>query len=88
MKQSAISFARKLKDLRKAKGLTQVALAKASGMPVSTIRDYEQGKREPLFSNAHKIARGLGVSMDALADDGPAQAKLTDKKSKRTRRQT
>jgi transcriptional regulator with XRE-family HTH domain len=61
-----MTFADKLKELRQAKGLTQTALADASGIPVGTIRDYEQGKRDPLLSNAQRLARALGASLDVF----------------------
>jgi transcriptional regulator with XRE-family HTH domain len=70
----AKQFSDVLKALRQSRGLTQPGLAKASGVPVGTIRDYEQGKRDPLLSNAARLARGLGVSLDVLAgmNDPPA----------------
>jgi transcriptional regulator with XRE-family HTH domain len=65
-------FGTTLKELRQQKGLTQTALADASGVPLGTIRDYEQDKREPLLSNARKLAAALGVSLDKLAGPGPS----------------
>jgi transcriptional regulator with XRE-family HTH domain len=38
----------------------------AAGVPVGTIRDYEQGKRDPLLSNAQRLAGALGVSPDVF----------------------
>ena len=64
-----MTFADKLKELRQTAGMTQVRLSEASGVPLPTIRDYEQGKREPLLSNAYRLARALGVSLDALPAD-------------------
>lgn len=61
-------FADLLKQLRTGKGLSQSQLAAISNVPVGTIRDYEQGKREPLLSNAQKLSRALGVSMDAFTE--------------------
>src|SRR5262245_55679512 len=74
-----MTFAEKLKELRQARGLTQPALAAATGIPVATIRDYEQGKRDPLFSNAQKLARGLGVSLDVFPS--PAEPGLKARKA-------
>jgi putative transcriptional regulator len=62
-----MGFGKKLKELRKAKRMTQDALAAASNIPVGTIRDYEQGRRDPLLPTAQKLAGALGVSMDELA---------------------
>jgi transcriptional regulator with XRE-family HTH domain len=61
-----MTFAEKLKELRQGKGLSQPKLAAASGVPVSTIRDYEQGKREPMFANAQRLAKALEVSLDVF----------------------
>jgi transcriptional regulator with XRE-family HTH domain len=61
-----MTFGQKLKELRQQKGMTQAAFAKASDVPLGTIRDYEQDKREPLLSNAQKLAHALGVSLDVF----------------------
>jgi transcriptional regulator with XRE-family HTH domain len=61
-----MTFADKLKERRQAAGMTQAALSEASGVPLPTIRDYEQGKREPLLSNAQRLARALGASLDVF----------------------
>lgn len=60
------AFGLKLAELRVAKGLTQDALAEQSGVPRGTIREFEQGKREPLFSNMLKLGRCLGVSLESF----------------------
>jgi transcriptional regulator with XRE-family HTH domain len=59
-----MTFAEKLKELRQAKGMSQADLSAASGIPIGTIRDYEQGKRDPLLSNAQRLAKALSVSLD------------------------
>ncbi|HZT83062.1 MAG TPA: helix-turn-helix transcriptional regulator [Gemmataceae bacterium] len=61
-----MTFGEKLKELRAGRGLTQERLADAAGVPVGTIRDYEQGKRDPLLSNAQRLAGALGVSLDVF----------------------
>lgn len=66
-----MSFAVKLKELRAAAGLTQTQLAEQSGASLGAIRDYEQGKREPLLFTGFKLARALGVPVDAFADGLP-----------------
>src|SRR4051794_25083640 len=63
------TFAEKLRDLREQRGWTQASLADRSGVPLGTLRDYEQGKRGPLLSNAEKLARALGVSLDVFRQD-------------------
>jgi transcriptional regulator with XRE-family HTH domain len=61
-----MTFGEKLQELRQATGLTQAGLAGKSGVPVGTIRDYEQGKRDPLLSNAQRLAAALSVSLDTF----------------------
>ena len=46
--------------------MTQAGLAEAAGVPLGTIRDYEQDKRDPLASNLVKLAKALRVSLDEL----------------------
>jgi transcriptional regulator with XRE-family HTH domain len=60
-------FGQLLKAVRQHVGWTQLQLADKSGVPVGTVRDYEQGKRDPLLSTAGKLADALGVSLDVLA---------------------
>src|SRR5262249_27767893 len=62
-----MTFGAKLKELRTLAGLTQAQLAKRSAVPLGTIRDYEQGKRDPLLSTAQKLARALNQSLDVFA---------------------
>jgi transcriptional regulator with XRE-family HTH domain len=70
-----MSFGAKLKELRQQAGLSQTQLAEASGVPVGTIRDYEQSKRDPLLSSAQKLAAALSQSLDAFAPANNAAAK-------------
>ena len=70
------AFGRRLAELREAAGLTQATLAEKGGIPLGTIRELEQGRREPLFSNMQKLAAALSVSLDgwpaaALPDSPP-----------------
>jgi len=54
-----------LKDLRKEKGLTQKALADASGMNISQIQKLESGEtsiENTTFKNGLKLAEVLGVT--------------------------
>ena len=61
-----MTFGEKLKELRRRKGMTQASLAESSTIPLGTIRDYEQGKRNPKLYNAQKLAHALGVSLEAF----------------------
>src|SRR2546430_1115515 len=73
------AFGRKLAEAREGKGLSQAGLAEASGVPLGTIREVEQGKREPLFGNMQKLRAALGLDLNALPPtllegDGPRGA--------------
>jgi transcriptional regulator with XRE-family HTH domain len=61
-------FADRLKELREQAGLSQPQLAAASGLPVGSIRQYEQGRRDPLWQVLFKLADALGVSAEAFRD--------------------
>jgi transcriptional regulator with XRE-family HTH domain len=64
-----------LQRLRQAAGLSQPQLAEAAGVPVATLRDWEQGRRAPPLDTAARVAVALGVSIDELAGAGPAARK-------------
>ena len=38
------TFGEKLRELRDAAGMTQTAMSEAAGVPIGTVRDYEQGR--------------------------------------------
>ena len=59
-------FADRLKVLRAAAALSQPQLAKQTGLHVGTIRQFEQGRREPTYGTLVKLAAGLGVSLSAF----------------------
>jgi putative transcriptional regulator len=61
------TFGTVLKQLRERVGLSQPDLAKASTVPLGTIRSIEQGRRSPVFATAVHLARAMGVSLDELA---------------------
>jgi transcriptional regulator with XRE-family HTH domain len=61
------TFAERLRELREKAGLTQTQLAEASGLPLGSIRNYEQGQREPYWAVVFKLAAALGASADAFA---------------------
>jgi transcriptional regulator with XRE-family HTH domain len=77
------TFAIRLKELREKAGLTQAALAQATGLSLGVIRDYEQGRKEPALRSAFKLAEALGVSVEEFrADDQPAAPKKSTRRKK------
>ncbi|HIX50236.1 MAG TPA: helix-turn-helix domain-containing protein [Candidatus Borkfalkia faecavium] len=60
-------FGERLKELRKERGLGQIALAQKLGVGKSIISLWETGACEPTLSNLIKIAKFFGVSIDYLA---------------------
>jgi transcriptional regulator with XRE-family HTH domain len=63
-----MTFAEKLGALRKAAGLTQAELASRSGQPAGTVRNYEQGIREPDWYGFLKLAEALGAGLEDFKD--------------------
>jgi transcriptional regulator with XRE-family HTH domain len=63
------TMGQRLQRLRKAVGLSQSQLAKAAGVPVGTLRNWEQDIRSPLLNTAGRVARALGVSLDDLIEE-------------------
>jgi transcriptional regulator with XRE-family HTH domain len=58
---------KRLQMLRRKAGLSQTGLAGLSGTSVMSVRKWEQGKREPLFSTAVRIAAALKITLEELA---------------------
>lgn len=60
---------RGLKAWRKERGLSQAALAAATGHQVSEglIAQIETGRRQPGLENGRVIAQALGVELEAFA---------------------
>jgi ribosome-binding protein aMBF1 (putative translation factor) len=49
---------------------SQEALAKAANVSLSTVRDFEKGRREPIANNKTAIERALqGAGIDMMADE-------------------
>lgn len=64
-----MEFRERLAALRKARGLTQIALSDAVGLAVLQIRRYEGGISQPPLEVIRRLAIALGVSADALVFD-------------------
>lgn len=73
-----MEFPERLTALRKARGLTQQALADQVNLAVLQIRRYEGGTSQPTLDVIRRLAIALGVSADMLVFDekerGPSDA--------------
>ena len=60
-----------LKRIRKAHGMTQHDLAKATKISFMSVHRYEAGERVPNVDVASRIAAVLGCTVDDLIDKKP-----------------
>jgi transcriptional regulator with XRE-family HTH domain len=62
-------FAMKLKALRKARGLTQTALAKKAKMQQTYVAQLETGVEDnPTLDTLHRLAKALKVTVGELVE--------------------
>ena len=59
-------FGERIKELRKAKGLSQEKFALSIDMDRTYYASVESGKRNISLNNIDKIASGFGVSLEEL----------------------
>jgi transcriptional regulator with XRE-family HTH domain len=78
------TFGARLQRLRSAAGLTQAQLAERAGIPLTTLRNWEHDRREPMASALFKLANALNVDCRAFQDSiVAAQAEPPAKKKTR-----
>jgi len=68
LEASGVHFARRLKQLRMARGWSLDVLAKASGVSRSMLSQVERNQANPTLAVAFRIARALGMSLGELAE--------------------
>lgn len=81
----AISFGRRLKELREQAGLTQEQLARKADLSTSFLSKLEQKDHDPSWTTVQALAKALGVDCTAFADgDGASveEARTAPKKSR------
>lgn len=61
-----VAFARKLKELREERGLSQKALADLLNTTNSSVCDWERGRSEPNLETMKRIAEIFEVTADYL----------------------
>ena len=59
-------FAKNMKKLREAKGLSQGDIHRATGIDRAYISNLESGKQNPTLETIAKIAEALGISSGEL----------------------
>lgn len=70
----------KIKELRKAHGISQEQFANIMGLTRSTIYKYERNERMPDLGTITRMAEYFGVSLDYICDRKPmAKEKLAHK---------
>src|SRR5690349_17328610 len=79
----AMGFGDMLKDAREKAGLTQVQLAEKTGLPVGSIRNWEQGHRTPRLGVVLTLARAVGVSVEKLLVEMAKQSAATPKPARK-----
>lgn len=62
----------KLRELRKARGVTQKQISQETGIAHSTLSLIERGKREPEVGTLQTLAGYFGVTLAELLGEGPA----------------
>ena len=75
-----MQFHERLLTLRKARGLTQRALAEAASVHVTQIQRYEAGAMQPTLDALRALALGLSVSADMLIFDDDERRPADDLK--------
>lgn len=63
-----MSFGENLKKARKAVGMTQIELARKTGVTERSVYNYEKNDRAPKISIVEKFASALGTSAEVLLD--------------------
>lgn len=72
MSPTARQFGKRLRALREKAGTSQGDLADMAGLSRTYLNQLEAGKRDPSLSTLTRLARALGVKLEALigADGG------------------
>lgn len=67
-----MTFGQKMRSKRKLRGVSQQYLSNKTGIPQTTISDWENDKSLPNVVEAHKLASALECTIpDLLADLAP-----------------
>ncbi|MFZ6024573.1 MAG: helix-turn-helix domain-containing protein [Bacteroidota bacterium] len=67
-KELTKALGERIQNLRKKRGLSQLALADEADIPLSQIGRIERGENNPTISTLYVIAMALGVDLKILVD--------------------
>lgn len=76
-----------IRNTRKEKGLSQVAVSQKAGIAVNSLRLYEAGKRQPSWDALQKISDALGVTLWELLESGASQTESPNETDKQKEKQ-
>lgn len=68
----------RIRDLRKAAGMTMKQLGAIIGVAESTVSQYETGKREPDFETLLMLGEYFGVTVDYILGNDPVEPDLAE----------
>jgi transcriptional regulator with XRE-family HTH domain len=68
MQRVLAALAKRMKELRKKRGLSQEAFADHAGLHRVAVGWIEQGRRVPSLKTLVKISHGLGISLSELLE--------------------
>ena len=57
---------RTIKELREARGWTQMDLAVHAGVSIAAVSNWETGRNQPQIRQLREVAKALGVSSDDI----------------------
>lgn len=66
----------RLGEARKKAGYTQKAVSDETGIPLGTIRRWEQGQNDPDMSSLVTLAKLYGTSLDYILENKPANQQI------------
>jgi len=64
-----VTFGKRLRELREAKGISQEALAYEAGLDRTYISSIERGKRNVSLENIERLAKALDVKIRKLVEE-------------------
>ncbi len=71
-------FNKKIKELRKRSGLTQIEFARRVGVGLRFIRDLEQGKPSVRLDKVNQVLKFLGHQLEIMPNHEPRTASKSD----------